>query len=121
MAAAVRARPKAAAATAAAIVWCAVWIAVEPAGSPPAAAGALIAVPSLEPADPLVDERGAVRRGRCPTCGTVVGIREVQPAGFEFTVRLRDGSMRISQAASRGSWHIGDPVMLMGEAAVSGQ
>lgn len=119
VAAAVRARPNAAAATAAALAWCIVWIAAAPAG-PPAVAGALLAVPSVESVtDRLDDGPGQVRRGRCATCGFVVGIRELQPAGFEFTVRLRDGSMRISKSASRGTWHIGDAVMLMGDAAVT--
>lgn len=112
----------AAAATGAALVWCAVWIATGSVRSPPPAASALLILQSREPAaDVLVGQPGDVRRGRCPTCGFVVGIRELQPAGFEFTVRLRDGSLRISHAASRGSWHIGDAVMLMGGAGVSAQ
>lgn len=115
------ARPTAAAAAVVAVAWCIVWIAAGPVGSPPAA-GALVPVPSPGPVtDRLGDEPGQVRRGRCATCGFVVGIREVQPAGFEFTVRLRDGSVRISKSASRGTWHIGDPVMLMGDVAASGQ
>lgn len=117
--AAARARPLAAAAVAAALVSCTLWVAGRSRSQVP---GALAAVSSPAPvADQLAGEAGDVRRGRCATCGVVVGISESQPSGFEFTVRLRDGSMRISQAASRGSWHIGDPVMLMGEAAVSGQ
>lgn len=114
--AAVRARPRLACglagALAAALVACTVWL----------AAGEALAVPVPEAATPrLDDEAGHVRRGRCATCGVVVGIRDSQPSGFEFTVRLRDGSMRLSTAASRGTWHIGDAVMLMGGAAVSGQ
>lgn len=117
--AAVRARPSAAAAVAAALLWCTLWFS---AGPPAQAAGALVPVQSAEPApDAQPDERGDVRRGRCASCGFVVGIRELQPTGFEFTVRLRDGSVRISRAASRGTWHIGDPVMLMGEPAAPGQ
>lgn len=115
---AVRARPTLAAAVATALAFGALWLAAG-AGAP--ADGALIAMESPEPVtEALSDERGAVRRGRCATCGFVVAIRELQTGGFEFTVRLRDGAVRISNAASRGSWHIGDAVMLMGGAAVAG-
>ena len=116
--AAARARPLAVAAVAAALVSGALWLM---AGPPSQSVGALAPVPSAEPApEAQPDARGDVRRGRCASCGFVVGIRELQPAGFEFTVRLRDGSMRISTAASRGTWHIGDPVMLMGDPAAPG-
>lgn len=119
--AAVRARPRLAGGLAAALVACTVWLAADPTRAARQAAGGALTVPGSEPATPrLDDEPGDVRRGRCATCGFVVGIREVPPAGFEFTVRLRDGSMRISKAASRGTWHIGDAVMLMGDAAVTG-
>ena len=121
--AAARARPLALAAVAAALVSCALWFS---AGPPAPGAGALVPWRNAEPApdaqpDAQPDARGDVRRGRCASCGFVVGIRELQPTGFEFTVRLRDGSVRISKAASRGSWHIGDAVMLMGDAEVAGQ
>lgn len=120
--AAVRARPGFAGGLAAALVACTVWLAAGPTGPARQAAGEALAVPGSEPAPPrLDDEPGDVRRGRCATCGVVVGIRDSQPSGFEFTVRLRDGSMRISTAASRGTWHIGDAIMLMGGAAVAGQ
>lgn len=117
--AAARTRPLALAAMAAALVSCALWFS---AGPPAPAAGALVPLRSAEPApEAQPGERGDVRRGRCASCGFVVGIRELQPTGFEFTVRLRDGSVRISRAASRGTWYIGDPVMLMGDPAAPGQ
>lgn len=119
--AAVRAQPRLAGGLAAALVACTVWFAAGPAGAARPAAGEALAVPEPEPANPRLDDgAGDVRRGRCATCGVVVGIRESQPSGFEFTMRLRDGSMRVSTAASRGTWHIGDAVMLMGGPAVPG-
>lgn len=123
---AVRARPRLACGLAgaltAALVACTVWFALGQTGSARQADGEALAVPVSDAATPrLDDEAGHVRRGRCATCGVVVGIRDSQPSGFEFTVRLRDGSMRLSPAASRGTWHIGDAVMLMGGAAVAGQ
>lgn len=118
--AAVRARPRLAGGLAAALVACTVWLAAGPAGVARRAAGEALAVPVSDAATPRLDgEAGHVRRGRCATCGVVVGIR-AHPVGFEFTVRLRDGSTRISTAASRGTWHIGDAIMLMGGAVVAG-
>lgn len=117
-AAAMRARPRAAAATAAAVM-----VGVLAAGAAWLAGGPednVVATPVLA-APPPADDRGDVRRGRCANCGFVVGIRALQPAGFEFTVRMRDGSMRTSTATSRGTWHIGDAVMLMGDAASTGR
>lgn len=119
--AAVRSRPWLAGGLAAVLVACTVWLATGQTGSARQAAAGALAMPDSEAATPrLDDEAGDVRRGRCATCGVVVGIRESQPSGFEFTVRLRDGSTRISTAASRGTWHIGDAIMLMGGAAVAG-
>ncbi len=115
VAAAVRARPLAAATVTAALVLGMAWVA---AGSSPQLPDALAAVPSpVRVVNLLADEPGDVRRGRCATCGVVVGIRESPSSGFEFTVRLRGGSTRISNAATRGTWHIGDAVMLMGGVA----
>lgn len=36
------------------------------------------------------------------------------PAGYEFTVRLRDGSTRVSSDASAARWRVGDSIMLIG-------
>ena len=38
----------------------------------------------------------------------------VLPAGYEFTVRLRDGSTRVSSDASAARWRVGDSIMLIG-------
>lgn len=67
---------------------------------------------------------GALARPRadCATCGVVEHIRSVEgpngAATFEFTVRLRDGSARMSQVDSAGSWRPGDRIMLIGGAVV---
>ncbi len=58
-------------------------------------------------------------RGRCDTCGVVATIRRIEPIGdllatYEFTVRLRDGSTRVSSAASQSKWRVGDSIMLIG-------
>lgn len=59
-------------------------------------------------------------RARCTTCGVVEAIRRIEPAGtqpaaYEFTVRLRDGSTRVSTevGTSPGPWLVGDPIMLI--------
>jgi hypothetical protein len=67
---------------------------------------------------------GAVKarvRTRCAACGVVEAIRRIEPAGnlpaaYEFTVRLRDGSIRLSRDASQSKWLAGDRIMLVGEA-----
>lgn len=58
-------------------------------------------------------------RSRCPGCGVVEAIRPLPPvggvpAGFEFTVRLRDGSIRTSTTPSPTSWRVGDRIILIG-------
>ncbi len=65
-------------------------------------------------------ERAAVlpTRSRCVGCGVVESIRALDatgglPAQFEFTVRLRDGSARVSRTIGRGTWHAGDRIILM--------
>lgn len=55
----------------------------------------------------------------CQTCGFVEIIRKLDatgstPAGYEFTVRLRDGSTRVSKDASAAKWRVGAPIMLIG-------
>lgn len=78
---------------------------------------AAAAVPT-ETAAALVAERARVR---CTACGVVESIRPLalvagRPAEFEFTVRLRDGTARVSRTVGRGRWHRGDRIMLMGGA-----
>jgi hypothetical protein len=72
-------------------------------------------------------DAGSTRvRARCPACGVVQGIRRIAAAGdrpesYEFTVRLRDGSIRVSRDASQAKWHAGDNIMLIGGASPAGQ
>jgi hypothetical protein len=60
-------------------------------------------------------------RTRCNACGVVEAIRRVEamgnlPAAYEFTVRLRDGSTRLTSDASQARWRAGDAIMLIGGA-----
>jgi hypothetical protein len=62
---------------------------------------------------------------RCQTCGVVEGVRTLQvagtaPADYELTVRLRDGSRRISNHSDSAGWRVGDPIMLIGGAKLPG-
>jgi hypothetical protein len=94
---------------------CALFVAVKPAlGS---------AVRMEGPANSLAvaaqGEAPARARFRCESCGVVESMNHMQaagdqPASYEFTVRLRDGSSRVSSVASAGKWHIGDHIMLIG-------
>src|SRR5689334_15732784 len=58
-------------------------------------------------------------RTRCPGCGVVESIRPLPATdgvadGYEFTVRLRDGSLRTSTTTGRASWRVGDRILLLG-------
>jgi hypothetical protein len=69
---------------------------------------------------PTADAGNArARRSRCATCGVIQAIRRIEavgdlPAAFEFTVRLHDGSTRISSSATQDKWRSGDRIMLIG-------
>jgi hypothetical protein len=61
---------------------------------------------------------------RCQTCGVVEMVRTLQvagaaPANYELTVRLRDGSRRISSHSDSAGWRIGDSIMLIGGAKLA--
>ena len=61
-------------------------------------------------------------RSRCQDCGVVESIRALPPvaglpATYEFTVRLRDGSLRTSTTDHKGSWRVGNQVLLVGGSA----
>ncbi len=64
-------------------------------------------------------------RSRCAGCGVVESIRTLEATGilrdqFEFTVRMRDGSTRISRTTGRGQWRAGDRIILMAGVHASG-
>ena len=79
-----------------------------------------LAPPAVElPPDAASIEVKPRRRSRCMSCGVVESIRRLEPVGdlpsaFEFTVRLRDGSTRISSSITRDKWRSGDRIMLIG-------
>jgi len=77
-------------------------------------------------ASPDQDAARARVRTRCAACGVIQAIRRIAPVGdrpesYEFTVRLRDGSIRLSNNASRAKWRAGDNIMLIGGANPAGQ
>jgi hypothetical protein len=56
----------------------------------------------------------------------IQAIRRIEPVGdlpatFEFTVRLRDGSTRISSSTTQDKWRSGDRIMFIGGIAPSHQ
>lgn len=82
---------------------------------------------TIEDAAPALAVAAAVRdevarpRTPCVLCGVVEHIRMVDhgvhaAASYEFTVRMRDGSMRMSPSASLDGWRSGDRIMLIGGA-----
>ena len=84
---------------------------------------------AAEPALLADDGQGAAQarvRPRCEGCGIVEAIRHFAPAagvpaGYEFTVRMRDGSTRVSSDADAARWRIGDAILLIGGARRSVQ
>jgi hypothetical protein len=61
---------------------------------------------------------------RCRTCGIVETVRAFRaagaaPAGYELTVRLRDGSRQISSQSDSARWRVGDSIMLIGGARLA--
>jgi hypothetical protein len=79
--------------------------------------------PAPAVAAPIGDAGKAVKaRAVCASCGVVETIRRFEPvgdlpAGYEFTVRMRDGSARVSSIVSSNKWLVGDKIMLIGGAA----
>ena len=58
-------------------------------------------------------------RIRCSECGVVESMRQIvqpgnAPALHEITVRLRDGSTRVSSHTNPAQWRIGERVILIG-------
>jgi hypothetical protein len=65
-------------------------------------------------------------RTRCAGCGFVESIRHVEaaglvPAAYEFTVRMRDGSVQTSTDSSAGKWLAGDRIILVGGTKATAQ
>ena len=80
---------------------------------------------ALAPAASKAVIRARVRT-RCEACGVVEAIRRIDavgnlPPAYEFTVRLRDGSTRLSTDASQAKWRAGDQIMLIGGFNAAGQ
>jgi hypothetical protein len=77
----------------------------------PAVVAEALAAPVLTPVAP-----------RCAGCGFVQAIRRIEatalvPAFYEFTVRMRDGSVRTSSDTKLGPWLVGDRIILVGGAS----
>jgi hypothetical protein len=74
---------------------------------------------------PLALTKDRRARSRCETCGVLLHVQKIEPLGgepaaYEFTVRLRDGSLRTQRSASAGNWRSGDRIMLLGGSKAPG-
>jgi hypothetical protein len=103
------------------VVTCGVGIANMPASWANAAEGPSVDADAPAAAAALPSAAAAVA---VAVRGVVQSIRPLepvadQPAQFEFTVRLRDGSTRVSRTVGRAKWHSGDRIFLMGGAGAS--
>ena len=85
-----------------------------------AAAEFFVRVPAeVDPPPPVL--LAGPRVSRCPNCGWIEAKRELAPlAGepqaprvYEYTLRMRDGSMRVFQETLPTSWRLGERVMLI--------
>jgi hypothetical protein len=66
----------------------------------------------------IIENTGQGRRCKC--WGRVLDIRSIEaigtePASYEFTIRMHDGSLRTSPANAVGSWKVGDRIIVMGQ------
>ena len=83
-------------------------------GDPAAPAPVARLLPTMDV--PVLKSRAS---GRCQSCGVVEIVRKLEatgvaPAAYELTVRLRDGSRRLSNQALNTGWRVGDSIMLIG-------
>lgn len=95
-------------AVAMAAAWPASWL--QPAAHKAAPSAAVV---------PILTPSAGARKSGCASCGVIETIRRIEatgdlPAAFEFTVRLRDGSLRISSSATQDKWRSGDRIMFLG-------
>jgi hypothetical protein len=74
----------------------------------------------------LDEPAGEARAGpRCPECGMIVSVREIEghgeesPARYEFVVRMADGSSRLVGDASPGRWRNGERLIVIDGASPS--
>ena len=68
--------------------------------------------------DALPDPIEPRSRTKCPECGVVESMRRVavegnSPALYEITVRLRDGSTRVTHHTSPAQWRLGEHLILI--------
>ena len=68
--------------------------------------------------DALPDSAEPRPRIKCPECGVVESMQCVagegnSPARYEITVRLRDGSTRVSHHNSPAQWRLGERIILI--------
>jgi hypothetical protein len=87
-------------------------------------------ITALAQAVPVLAPIEARARPRCPECGVIVSMREIEghdedaapgatgaaTAGYryEFIVRMADGSSRVIVGASAASWRTGERLMIIG-------
>ena len=68
--------------------------------------------------DALPDSAEPRPKTKCPECGVVESMQCVagegnSPALYEITVRLRDGSTRVSHHTSPAQWRLGEHLLLI--------
>ena len=84
----------------------------------PATATAATEAAAQAQLDDLPDPIEPRSRTKCPECGVVESMRSVAqggnlPALHEITVRLRDGSIRVSSQVNPAQWRVGERIILI--------
>jgi hypothetical protein len=107
-----------------AVLVCGVGIANMPSSRARAAAAPLAeqdapAQAAAAPADRPAQVAADHATGRAPRWGILESIEALplvadRPGEFEFTVRLRDRSARVTHTVGRAQWQVGDRIMLLG-------
>ena len=78
-----------------------------------------------EPAGPIDGDARGRGGSRCTSCGIVESVSRVDAGpgaaseSYEFTVRMRDGTARVSRMDSAADWRSGDRIMLIGGASAT--
>ena len=90
-------------------------------GAPAPAAATATARAADEPAGSIDGDARGRGGARCTSCGIVESVSRVDAgpgaaASYEFKVRMRDGSTRVSRMDSAADWRSGDRIMLIGGA-----
>ena len=82
--------------------------------------------PAAAPSAAEVDDDRPATKARCDECGEIASVRHVASAGnlpstYEITVRMRDGSVRVTSDPTPADWRTGDRIKYIDGANPAGK